>query len=483
MRLRYSVLILLIIFMVFMTGCGCDNRVEKWKDTEKKADMAFSDKNYKQAVEEYRIAYSQAPDNEKSRIYSKLYEAEFQYKSKLAMEHINAERYTDGFLVAKDYLTIRDYEKALAIFKLFEKYKPDYDNGIVYFSSSKAYESMGRYDEALLKWEEGRTVVWDIYSDKRKAQYLQLKAELLIHKNQNEEAIKVLEQANKYDKLPKNYFLLGLTKYNLGNVQAARKDLFSAIEKRGTYPEAENLLLKIIPYSEFTPELLKKAGLDWDAEKVLRAGIDKFNQGEFELSHHDFEVSLLKDPQSEIVFLNWANEQRTGLKKRLEKDKTLKEPEKTRVQLRLANLNHYVIGSGQEAKDLYLKILNKDNKNFEAYLNYGIIIQKERKFEVAFENLKKAVKLKPDSGRANFFLGLNFLKIGNLEGGYPYIKRSIEISSDYKAECYQELLYQEFVNFVPFEKADIEIMKKFREFFTSPNSNKFEDLIKSKDNF
>ena len=184
------------------------------------------------------------------------------------------------------------------------------------------------------------------------------------------------------------------------------------------------------------------------------------------------------------LFFNWANETVSKLNEKI-KDKKTSLKQKTAYSLELANLLHYVIGDGKNAKKYYLIVLKNDKQNFAAYLNYGIILQKESNFEVAFEDLKKAVQLQPDSARANFYLGLNFLKIGNLENGYLYLAKAGQLSSDYLQNPFPGMIFTELAGVVPYDKDDIKLMKKYREFFiNSPEyKNKFDQLLKKLDTF
>jgi len=337
---------------------------------------------------------------------------------------------------------------------------------------------MARYDDALKYWEEGYNIVWDKYVDLFKSRYLLLKAKVLLRKGDYNEISDIIAEANSFHPLEENYFIAATAEFRLNRVESARKLLLDALEKKPGYNEAENMLMEIIPYSQFKKDnLYEPAGISWDTQKVFEEAISDFYRFDFEVSHQKFLNSFIKKPAIEILFRNWFKEECESLENILKKDK-IKPEERNKTLLLLANLNHYIIGNGSAAKDYYLKLLQNDNENFEGYLNYGVIMQKERKYNIAFENLKKAVQLNSESGRANFFLGLNFLKIGNIETGHVYLSKAVKISVKFKESFYSQLILEELKSFVPYDDEDKNVINKYSFFFenSSELSEEFNEL-------
>ncbi len=470
--------------ILIFTGCNSPDKVDGWQVLEKDSDALVKSNDLENGLIKLKRAMHLAPKQERNRIYLKVHELEFQYKIQVAENYIIKEKYTEAFLFARDYLTTNEFKKAITFFNLIKQNRPEYDNGIVYFSLVKAYQSLGDFDTAFEIWEEGRKEGWGFFTKKKKSMYLQLKAKLYIQKEEYQSVKAIIDESDQYYKLAENYYLVGFSESKLGNSKTAKEYLLKSLAERPGYKDAQNLLFKIIPFSKFDKELLNICGITWDIQQSLNSGIKNFKEGKFELSHQDFEVMLTKNPQSEHLFFNWANELKENLEKEL-KSATLKKSKKNKNLLMIANILHYIIGDGESAKINYLSVLKSDNKIFDAYLNYGIILQKEKKISTAFENLKKAVQLNPKSARANFFLGINYLKIGNLESAFPFLSIALKLSPDFSKEPFKKLIFNELTSFVPFDKKDIETLKKFTLFFKDDKvyNDDFNQLVKKLDKF
>ncbi|MCK4665349.1 hypothetical protein KAU33_01285 [Candidatus Dependentiae bacterium] len=482
-----TISILSICFLgliLIFSGCNSPEKVDDWQVLEKDADALVKAKDLENGLIKMKRVLHLAPKEERNRIYLKVHELEFQYKIQVAEDYIIKEKYTEAFLFARDYLTTGEFKKAIAFFDLIKQNRPEYDNGIVYFSLVKAYQNLGDLDTAFEIWEEGRKKGWGFFTNMKKSRFLQLKAKLYIQKEEYQFVKAIIDETDQYHKLAENYYLVGFSESKLGNTETAKKYLLKSLTIKPGYKDSQNLLFKIIPFSKFDKKLLIICGITWDVEQNLNGGIKKFKAGKFELSHQDFEIMLNKNPQSEHLFFNWANELKENLENEL-KNANLKKSIKNKNLLMIANILHYIIGDGVNAKINYLSVLKSDNKNFNAYLNYGIILQKENKIETAFENLKKAVQLNPKSGRANFFLGINYLRIGNLESAFPYLSTALKLSPDFSNKYFTKLIFNELPSFVPYDKKDIEVLKKYELFFKNDKiySEDFKQLVKKLDRF
>ncbi len=477
---RFIFMMFLSLLFLFLAGCPEHTEEVTWQEMEKESDTLAKEGKYEESLILLKKTVNKLPDSEKNRIYLKIHEREYEYKVEVAKNYVFNQRYTDAYLFARDYLTTQEYRKALTFFFLVKESNPYYDNGIVYFSIVNAYLSMANYDEALKYWAEGRSTVWNRFADLFKSRYLQLKAKILLQKGDYKEIPSIIEEANSFHLLEENCYIAGLSEYRQNKIANAKAWLIKALDKKPGYNEAENLLMEIVPYSTFVKEdLFEKAGIPWNVRKLFQDGINEFDNYSFEVSHELFFQALLKKSTIEILFRNWSTEEVTVLEKKLSDQKTSAK-DKTRILLTLANLNHYIIGNGSAAKDYYLALLKNDPENFEGYLNYGVIVQKERKFDIAFENLKKAVQLNPNSGRANFFLGLNFLKIGNIENGYSHLNKAMKLSKVFTEEVYTKMILEELKGFIPYDQSDVEIIKKYSVFFDNSKEQKeeFEEILK-----
>ena len=81
----------------------------------------------------------------------------------------------------------------------------------------------------------------------------------------------------------------------------------------------------------------------------------------------------------------------------------IKETEKLLIKLpnnifliNLIGSSYQRLGENKKAIDIFLHILNLDNKNIAAYNNLGNAFKSMRNFEEAEKNYKQALEIKPD---------------------------------------------------------------------------------------
>ena len=60
----------------------------------------------------------------------------------------------------------------------------------------------------------------------------------------------------------------------------------------------------------------------------------------------------------------------------------------------------------EEAEKLYLRAIELDNKNFDTYLNYAVLLQKQKRLPEALETYRSAILINPESAEASNNLGL-----------------------------------------------------------------------------
>jgi len=106
---------------------------------------------------------------------------------------------------------------------------------------------------------------------------------------------------------------------------------------------------------------------------------------------------------------------------------------------------HYFLGAsyqalGEDALGLqqYLQVLALAPDHAAAYLNSGILLQRQRQFKQAALHFKKAIELNPDEPRSYIELGMIAVqRFGQLQQGFEALQRAIELDPANADACFQ----------------------------------------------
>ena len=95
-------------------------------------------------------------------------------------------------------------------------------------------------------------------------------------------------------------------------------------------------------------------------------------------------------------------------------------------------------GNLQNAKELYLHILDLDNLNYNAIHMLGVIASQEKNFTLSIELLQQAILIKSDDPRVFYNLGLAAYELGQFNLAEEYYLKSLELKN-YSKELYSNL--------------------------------------------
>ena len=123
----------------------------------------------------------------------------------------------------------------------------------------------------------------------------------------------------------------------------------------------------------------------------------------------------------------------------------IKETEKLLIKLpnnifliNLIGSSYQRLGENKKAIDIFLHILNLDNKNIAAYNNLGNAFKSMRNFEEAEKNYKQALEIKPDFVNAITNYGNLFFELNNYEDAIKSFQKAISID-DKSIQTYYNL--------------------------------------------
>ncbi len=133
----------------------------------------------------------------------------------------------------------------------------------------------------------------------------------------------------------------------------------------------------------------------------------------------------------------------------------IKETEKLLLKLpnnifliNLIGSSYQRLGNNKKAIDIFLHILNLDNKNISAYNNLGNVFKSMRNYEEAEKNYKKALEINPKFVNTITNYGNLFFELNNYEDAIKNFKKAITID-DKAMQAYYNLglVYQSIGNF------------------------------------
>ena len=124
-------------------------------------------------------------------------------------------------------------------------------------------------------------------------------------------------------------------------------------------------------------------------------------------------------------------------------------------------------GDLKNAKNLYLKILSADNRNYNALHMLGVIASQEKDFNHSIDLLQQAILIKSDDPRAYYNLGLAAYELGQFNLAADYYLKSLELKN-HSRELYSNLAstYKKLSNYpkaIQFYKKALAIDSKRKE--------------------
>lgn len=94
-----------------------------------------------------------------------------------------------------------------------------------------------------------------------------------------------------------------------------------------------------------------------------------------------------------------------------------------------------------KAMEMYFKILEKDTKNFEAYLAVSICCAKKGEWETSVEFCKKAIEVNPKSYEANNQMGLVYYCCNEVKEAINYYEKALKLKPEGDYKIYSNLGY------------------------------------------
>lgn len=119
-----------------------------------------------------------------------------------------------------------------------------------------------------------------------------------------------------------------------------------------------------------------------------------------------------------------------------------------------------------EAIDMYLSVIEKDAKYFDAYLSVSICYAKRGEWEDSVEFCKKALKLNPDSYEANNQMGLVYYCCDEIKKAVIYYEIALKLkpTGDYKVYSNLAYAYEKMKQYDNAIKIFTQLLKKFPQF-------------------
>lgn len=84
----------------------------------------------------------------------------------------------------------------------------------------------------------------------------------------------------------------------------------------------------------------------------------------------------------------------------------------------------------EQAKQIYISVLDLDTANFEAHNNLGVIYNQFGETQKAIECYKKSISYNPNFIKGHSNLALNYYNIGDLENSYEHHKKFLKLKSN-----------------------------------------------------
>lgn len=119
-----------------------------------------------------------------------------------------------------------------------------------------------------------------------------------------------------------------------------------------------------------------------------------------------------------------------------------------------------------KAIEMYLKILERDMKYFDAYLQISICFAKKGEWEMSVEFCNKALGMKPDSYEANNQMGLVHYCSGEVKKAITFYETAMKLKpeGDYKVYSNLAYAYEKIAQYDKAIKIFTKLLSKFHEF-------------------
>ncbi|KAI4453301.1 atp-dependent helicase lhr-related-related [Holotrichia oblita] len=429
------------------------------------ADSWFGDEKYEKALEWYKKAsnilpYDSYVNNSIFNTYSVLTK---QFKDKLGSGLTDEEKFKYFEYAVKS----RNFDDALAInqgFEIPEESKPkyyslmgtllsernEYDKAITQYEKALSYEdyeyreslyadiglqhlNMGRYEEAVNKYDEGLT----LYKDSIILTYRKASAKIKLGKY--EEAVGLCDKILNEKAVPNAYHFKAEALYYLEEYgeSLVNCDLAIQIEK---YYLTYLLKLKIydsINQYENLVELakyLQSVELGTDEVLLLKA------KAQLELKNYpdartDINKMLERNPENNDALYQLAKVYYydENYKEALENLKKSESGIKDKKSYSTFLTNLYVnLDMYDEAEEVYRKLLESDPSSDFLYYRLGFLFEKNKKYDEALFNYKKALELNPGHYYANGDIADVYLARSEYDMALEYNQKQLEINpTDY----------------------------------------------------
>lgn len=119
-----------------------------------------------------------------------------------------------------------------------------------------------------------------------------------------------------------------------------------------------------------------------------------------------------------------------------------------------------------KAIEMYLKVIERNPKYFDAYLQISICFAKKGEWEMSVEFCNKALEMKPDSYEANNQMGLVHYCSGEVKQAIGFYETALKLKpeGDYKVYSNLAYAYEKIAQYDKAIKIFTKLLSKFHEF-------------------
>lgn len=119
-----------------------------------------------------------------------------------------------------------------------------------------------------------------------------------------------------------------------------------------------------------------------------------------------------------------------------------------------------------KAIEMYLKVIEKNSKYFDAYLSVSICYAKKGEWEMSVEFCNKALEINPDSYEANSQIGLVYYCCDEMKKAINYFEIALKLkpSGDYKVYSNLAYAYEKMAKYDKAISIFTKLISKFPEF-------------------
>lgn len=241
-------------------------------------------------------------------------------------------------------------------------------------------------------------------------------------KKDYENAIKNFKLASEQEKVrPQVYYNLGLTYQCMKEYEKAISSYLRFLEiNPDDYDGLYNIALTYFNQNNYPKaiEYFKKCSAIKQEEEALKALVLAYLSNNEIQNAFEFSKTILETCKNDIdLYYKLAKVFET--KNSLNKDFTLID----------------------KAIEMYLKIIERNSKHFDAYLSISICFAKKGEWEMSVEFCNKVLELKPDSYEANNQMGLVYYCCDEIKKAVGYYETALKLKPDGDYKVYSNLAY------------------------------------------